>query len=204
MTWQLHWDFEHTLLKHVCFSNLSFIMVVCSHFPSSLRQIIIGNTKHLELYNTMGHSESRYFWNLTNLTEIYFRSNLVSDVEDFAFVDISTVTYIDLAYTMPLMIHVWRIVTENCVWRKILKHCAWRVISKHCARRPSDARRTQLFKTLCLTLARHQPDVTFRNQVSGAKFQNHAPEVIFCDHASDVQYESGYVQQTVIDPWIHV
>ncbi len=99
-------------------------------------------------------------------------------------------------YTMPLMIHVWRIVTENCVWQKnlkccawhlILKHCAWRRISKHCARRPSDTRQMQLFKTLRLTPARHQPDVTF---------QNHAPDVLFCDHASDVQYESGYVDVT--------
>ncbi len=23
--------------------------------------------------------------------------------------------------------------------------------------------------------------------------QNHASEIIFCDHASDIQYESGYV-----------
>ncbi len=45
------------------------------------------------------------------------------------------------------------------------------------------------FKTLRLTPARRQPGETFRNQASGARFQN----VIFCDHASDVQYESGYV-----------
>ncbi len=67
------------------------------------------------------------------------------------------------------------------------------MISKHCARRPSDACQTQLFKTLRLTPARLQPDVTFRNQASGARFHNYAPDVIFCDHASDVQYESGYV-----------
>ncbi len=51
----------------------------------------------------------------------------------------------------------------------------------------------QLFKTFRLTPARCQPDVTLRNQASGARFQNHAPDFIFCDHASDVQYESGYV-----------
>ena len=45
-------------------------------------------------------------------------------------------------------------------------------------------RLTRDFKTLRLTPARHQPDMTF---------QNHASDVIFCDHASDVQYESGYV-----------
>ncbi len=60
---------------------------------------------------------------------------------------------------MPLMIHVWCMVTENCAWRKILKSCAWRlilkycvwrVILKHCAWRlpdtsktPSDASQTQ-------------------------------------------------------------
>ncbi len=65
-----------------------------------------------------------------------------------------------------------RKILKCCAWRLILKHSAWRVISKHCARRPSDARQTQLFKTLRLTPARHQPDVTFRNQASSARFQN--------------------------------
>ena len=142
-------------------------------------------------------------------------------------------------YTMLLMIHSWRIVTENCVWRKILKccawrlilkHCAWHVISKHCARRPPDAtlRKSEnctwrkILKCCAWSLilkhcawrvvskhcakrspdatfqniasdARQTPDVTFRNQASGTRFQNHAPGIIFCDHASDVQYESGYV-----------
>ncbi len=153
-------------------------------------------------------------------------------------------------YTIPPMIHVWRIVTENCIWRKILKCYAWRLrkprrltfshrnqvrltetefistenefdpqkrSSKHCARCPPDAtfrnqkilpgrrfwnvapdawfwniasdvwfqnivpdaRQTQLFKTLHLMPARHQPDVTFRNQASGARFQNQASDVIF-------------------------
>ncbi len=116
------------------------------------------------------------------------------------------------------MIHVWRMVTENCVWRKILNccvwrlnliHCGWRVISKHCVwhqpkkyASPQDASQTQCFefrrlmqdfKTLCLTPARCQPDAMFRNQASDAKFQNHASDVIFCDHASDGQYESSYV-----------
>ncbi len=60
----------------------------------------------------------------------------------------------------------------------------------------TDARQTQLFKILRQTPARGQPDITFRNQASGARFQNHAPDVIFCDHVhdvSDVHYESGYV-----------
>ena len=70
-------------------------------------------------------------------------------------------------YTMPLMIviHVWRIVTENCVWRKILKccawrltlkHCAWRVISKHCTRRPPDATFQDIASDACQTPARHK------------------------------------------------
>ncbi len=96
--------------------------------------------------------------------------------------------------TLRLTCDAWRKILKFCAWRLILKHCAWCVISKHCARCPSDARQTQLFKTLRLTPARRQPDVTFWNQVSGARFQNQAPDVIFCDHASDVQYESGYVE----------
>ncbi len=84
-----------------------------------------------------------------------------------------------LHYTIPLMIHIWRMVTENCVWWKILKccvwhpifkPCVWRVISKHCVWRPPDASEMQCFKT-------------FRNQASGARFPNHASDVIFCDHA---------------------
>ena len=52
---------------------------------------------------------------------------------------------------LPLMIHIWRMVTENCVWRKILKsyiwllilnHCAWHFISKHCVWRKPEARQT--------------------------------------------------------------
>ncbi len=38
-----------------------------------------------------------------------------------------------------------------------------------------------------------QPDVTFQNQASAATFQNNVSDIIFCDHASEVQYESGYV-----------
>ncbi len=58
-------------------------------------------------------------------------------------------------YTIPLMIHVWRMVTENCVWRKIwkccvwhliLKHCACCVISKHCVWRLPGASQTQSFE----------------------------------------------------------
>ncbi len=64
-------------------------------------------------------------------------------------------------YTIPLMIHVWRMVTENCVWRKILKYCAWRVISKHCVWRQPDARQTP---------TKRQPDATFWNQASGGRF----------------------------------
>ena len=74
---------------------------------------------------------------------------------------------------MPLMIHVWRMVTENCVWLKILKCCVWRLILKHC-----------VWRVISKHCAWRQPDGTF---------QNHASNVIFCDHASDVQYESGYV-----------
>ncbi len=37
-----------------------------------------------------------------------------------------------LFYTMPLMIHAWRMVTENCICWKILKCCAWRLILKRC------------------------------------------------------------------------
>ena len=65
-------------------------------------------------------------------------------------------------------------------------------------------RLTPDFETLCLTRdfktlrqmpVRCLPDavVTFRNQASGARFQNHAPDFIMYDHVSDVQYESGYV-----------
>ena len=75
-----------------------------------------------------------------------------------------------ITYTMPLMIHVWRMVTEYCVWRKILKccvwrlilkHCAWRVISKHCARRQLDASQTQLFEIRRQAPDRRQPDAMF-------------------------------------------
>ncbi len=46
-------------------------------------------------------------------------------------------------------------------------------------------------KTLRQTPARFQTDVTFRNNASETRFQNHFSNVSFC--ASDVQYESGYV-----------
>ncbi len=129
-----------------------------------------------------------------------------------------------LMYTMPLMKHVWRIVTENCVWRKILKcctwrlilkHCAWRVISKHCVRRniskigklclAEDFEMwclTPDFETLRLTCDLKSciwraSGAMFWNHTSGARYQNHAPYVLFCVHASQVQYESGYV------PFVH-
>ncbi len=92
-------------------------------------------------------------------------------------------------YTMPLMIHVWfRDVAPDAWFWNIAPDVWLQNIAP-------DARQTQLFKTLRLTPARHQPDVTFRNQASGTRFQNHAPDVTICDHASDVQYESGYVPQ---------
>ncbi len=65
-------------------------------------------------------------------------------------------------YTMPLMIHIWHMVTENCLWRKILKCCAWClilkccawcVISKHWVWRPPDASQTQHFEIRKLRLA---------------------------------------------------
>ncbi len=65
--------------------------------------------------------------------------------------------------------------------------CDSKTLRQMPVRRPPDA-------TLRLTLARCQPDVTFRNQASGARFQNLASDVIFCDHVSEVQYESGYVE----------
>ncbi len=77
--------------------------------------------------------------------------------------------YEDPCYTIPLVIQVWHVVTENCVWRKILKccvwhlilkHCTWRVISKHCVWHQPDARQTQCFKIMA----------------SNARFQN-----IACD-----------------------
>ena len=40
---------------------------------------------------------------------------------------------------------------------------------------------------------RHRPDAIFRNQASDARFENYASGVIFCDHASDMQYEASYV-----------
>ena len=45
-------------------------------------------------------------------------------------------------YTMPLMIHVSCMVTENCAWRKILKCWVWHVISKHFVWWPPDASQT--------------------------------------------------------------
>ncbi len=41
------------------------------------------------------------------------------------------------------------------------------------------------------------PDVTFWNHVSGERFQNHASDIFLCDHASDEQYESGYVHRSI-------
>ncbi len=75
-------------------------------------------------------------------------------------------------------------------------------------------RRTCDFKTLRQTPVRRPPDATFQNIVSDARqtparrsilklgvrhkiSKNHAPDVIFCDHASDVQYESGYVHNNL-------
>ncbi len=75
------------------------------------------------------------------------------------------------------------------------------------ARRPPDASQTQCFeirsqaqnfKTLSLMPARRRPDAMFQNQASDATFQDLPPDEIFCDHASDVQYESSYVYQTHI------
>ncbi len=34
-----------------------------------------------------------------------------------------------------------------------------------------------------------------RRNISKSRFQNHASDTIFCDHALDVEYESGYVQE---------
>ncbi len=48
------------------------------------------------------------------------------------------------------------------------------------------------FKTLRQTPAMRPPDATFQNIAPDAR-QNHAPDVIFCYHALDMQYESGYV-----------
>ncbi len=82
------------------------------------------------------------------------------------------------SYTMSPMIHVWRMVTDNCVWRNILKCCACRLISIR--------RQMHLmcdFKKLRLTPTRRQPDVNqtrpdiFR---SGARC-NISKSCVFCD-----------------------
>lgn len=46
-------------------------------------------------------------------------------------------------YTIPLMIHVWRMVAENCTWRLISKHWVWHQPDAHQmpARRQTDAAR---------------------------------------------------------------
>ena len=63
---------------------------------------------------------------------------------------------------VPLMIHIWCMVTGNCVWRKISKRCvSW----------------MRDFKTLR---------------------QNHASDIIFYNHASDMQYKSGYIDIRVL------
>ena len=101
-------------------------------------------------------------------------------------------------YTIPLMIHVWRMVTENCVWQKILKccvwrlilkHCAWHVISKHWVWHQPDIRQMPARRNFLKWGVRRQPDAMFRNQAS---------DVIFCDHASDVQYGSSCVQTLLL------
>ncbi len=109
-------------------------------------------------------------------------------------------------YTMPLMIHVWRIVTENCVWQKILKSCAWRLISKRCVWQASDGRLAQCFEKLRLAGVwrasgamywNQTSGAMFQNQASGATFQNLLPDTIFCDYASDVYHEWHIVPNNI-------
>ncbi len=96
---------------------------------------------------------------------------------------------------MPLMIHVWCMVTENCVWQKILeccawrlilKYCVWRVILKHCTWHPSDAsqtphfeikRQTQHSKIICfLWPTSYQGCSLFWNYTSDFKIRRQAQD----------------------------
>ncbi len=118
-------------------------------------------------------------------------------------------------YTKPQMIHVWRMVTENCIWRKILKCCGWRLILKHCAWRLISKRCVWCQPDARQTPARCQPDASQKQLLKSGFRRHQAPsgqtparrsvlksgvrrktskssDVISCDHASDVQCESSY------------
>ncbi len=57
-------------------------------------------------------------------------------------------------YTMPPMIHVWRMVTENSVWRKIVKCCVWFLNLASDVWRPPDASQMQCWKTFRFKIMR--------------------------------------------------
>ena len=91
-----------------------------------------------------------------------------------------------LVYTIPLMIHVWRMVTENRIfWNVACDAWSWNIAP--------DVWFQNIASDASQTPARRPPEEMFRNKASDARFQNHASDVIFCDHASDVQYKSSYV-----------
>ncbi len=85
--------------------------------------------------------------------------------------------------TARLTSDVWR------VWRMILKSCAWCLISKCYVWLASGGRLAQCFEKLRLMGVWRASGAMFQNQASHATFQNLPPDVIFCDHASDVYHE---------------
>ena len=113
----------------------------------------------------------------------------------------SVTTLPSIIYGQPLIILffvslLWECCLVSCqapARRNLLKSgVRWKILYC-CVWCPPDASQTQCFeirhqaqdfKTLRLIPARRQPD---------AMFQNLLPDAIFCDHASDVQYESSYV-----------
>lgn len=64
---------------------------------STLGYSIPGNTEFIRFdVNSITHVQAGYFKNLPNLTKIHLFMNDISNIDDYAFANISTVTYISL------------------------------------------------------------------------------------------------------------
>ena len=86
---------------------------------------------------------------------------------------------------------------KYCVWRLILKLCLT-CISRHCAWSQPDTHQMPARYNFFKSGVRRPPDARrkIQNHASDVIFCDHASDmqyVIFCDHAPDVQYESSYV-----------